>query len=226
MAIEDAKRCVGIAAADLVLNGMIVGLGTGSTAAFFIEALAHRIKSGLFLKAVVASSDASSHLANRLGMRICDLNDVSHIDLTVDGADEIDPLKRMIKGGGGAHVREKILASCSHELVVIVDETKLVPSIGRGKLPIEVLRFGSSLTRAKILNLGFSGTWRLSKEGSRFITENENYLFDIAFETPPPHPERLHEELIHLPGVVDTGFFFNMAGRVIVGYQNGRTEIR
>jgi ribose 5-phosphate isomerase A len=226
MSIEEAKRAAGRAAAELIQNDMIVGLGTGSTANYFIEALALRSKQGLFLKAVVPSSKQSHILAKNAGLPVQDMNHVPQIDITVDGADEIDPLKRMIKGGGGAHVREKILAFNSQEMIVIVDETKLVQAVGKGKLPVEILYFGSPATRNKLEMLGYRGKWRLTEEGSFFLSENGNLIFDIVFDAPPPYPEQDHEEITHIPGVVDTGFFFNMAGRVIVGFQDGRFEIR
>jgi ribose 5-phosphate isomerase A len=225
MTIEDAKKAAGRAAADLIKHDMIVGLGTGSTANYFIEALAFRVKQGLHLKAVVASSKRSHDLAKHLSLPVQDINDVPHIDITVDGADEIDPLKRMIKGGGGAHVREKILAVNSHEMVVIIDETKRVPKIGAGKLPVEILFFGSPATRTTLEKMGYLGKWRLKDDGGLFVTENTNLIYDVVFDMPPPYPEQVHEEMIHIPGVIDTGFFFNMAGRVVVGYMDGHYEI-
>jgi ribose 5-phosphate isomerase A len=226
MGIEDAKKAAAQAAASLIQDKMIVGLGTGSTANFFIEALSKRCQRGLFLKAVVASSNQSKELAKRLSLPIQDMNYVTHIDITVDGADEIDPKKRMIKGGGGAHVREKILAANSKEMIVIVDETKLVPSIGVHKLPIEILQFGAIATRNKLETLGYRGRWRMTEDGSFFISENGNMIYDVIFASPPPYPEEDHEAIISVPGVIDTGFFFNLAGRVIIGYPDGHVETR
>ncbi len=220
----NAKRASGQKAAEWIEQGMIVGLGSGSTAELFIEALIQKVKQGLSIQ-VVSSSRASTDLAKRGGLELLDINSVPRIDLTVDGADEIDPQKRMIKGGGGAHVREKILAAASNEMVVVVDQTKLVPSLGRKKLPIEVLFYGSPATRQKIEELGYSGKWRLNEDETLFITENGNLLFDLHFDAPPKAPEHLHEALIRIPGVIDTGFFFNLAGRVIVGFPDGKTEV-
>ena len=205
---------------------MIVGLGTGSTANYFIEELAFRVKQGLNLKAAVPSSKQSHDLAKRLALPVQDINDVPFIDITVDGADEIDPLKQMIKGGGGAHVREKILAANSQEMIVIIDETKRVPKVGVGKLPVEILFFGSPATRNSLEKMGYFGKWRLNKEGGLFVTENSNLIYDVVFDMPPAYPEQIHEEMIHIPGVIDTGFFFNLAGRVIVGFLDGRFEIQ
>jgi ribose 5-phosphate isomerase A len=222
--IDKAKDAIGKAAADLIENGMVVGLGTGTTATFFIRHLIERHKKGLQIRAV-SSSKASLDLAKKGGIPAFDINEVSRIDITVDGADEIDPKKRMIKGGGGAHVREKILASSSKEMVVIVDESKLVDRLGRRSLPVEILFYGFPATQRKLESLGYRGKWRKDKDGSLFITENGNILFDVEFDAPPLSPEHVHAEIIHVPGVVDTGFFFDLAGRVIVGYFDGKVEI-
>ena len=191
----------------------------------FIQSLAKQVQAGLRIQAV-ASSRASTELAKQGGIEVLDINSVPRIDLTVDGADEIDRKKRMVKGGGGAHVREKILASSSGEMVVIVDESKLVDEIGTQKLPIEVIFYGAPSTRMKIEELGYTGKWRTNEDETFFITENGNLLFDLHFEQIPEAPEHLHEALINIPGVVDTGFFFNTAGRVVVGFDDGHSEVR
>lgn len=227
MGHELAKQTAAHEAAKLIKTGMIVGLGTGSTASFFIKELAHRVeKENLTIKATVASSNRSAELAHSLGLPVRDINDICQIDITVDGADEIDPQKRMIKGRGGAHVREKILASSSSELVIISDETKLVDALGVGVLPVEVVGYGSPATRMKIEKLGYSSVWRQNTDGSLYLTDNGNFLLDLSFEEPLANPEEVHEELIHIPGVVDTGFFFQLAGRIIIGWENGSFEIR
>ncbi len=222
---QEAKIAAASKAAEWIEDGMIVGLGSGSTAECFIRSLIDCCKQGLRIQAV-SSSRASTDLAKRGGIEVLDINSVPRIDLTVDGADEIDPKKRMIKGGGGAHVREKILACSSKEMIVIVDNSKLVPSVGRGKLPIELLFYGSPATRAKVEQLGYPGKWRLNEDNTLFITENGNLILDIYFKSPPENPEKLHEAIINIPGVVDTGFFFHLAGRVIIGYPDGKTEVR
>ncbi len=220
--LEDAKIAAGRKAVEFIESGMIVGLGSGSTAKCFIQSL---IESGLRIQAV-PSSRASAEFAEKGGIEVIDINSVPRIDITVDGADEIDSKKRMIKGGGGAHVREKILASSSDEMIVIVDNSKLVPAIGTKKLPVEVMFYGSPATRMKIEELGQKGKWRMNEDGTLFITENGNLLYDIVFDSPPKAPEHLHEALVNIPGVIDTGFFFHLAGRVIVGYPEGKTEVR
>lgn len=218
----EAKIAAGRKAAQYIENGMIVGLGSGSTAEQFIHSLIERVQKGLLIKAV-SSSRASTELAKKGNIEVLDINSVPRIDITVDGADEVDPQKRLIKGAGGAHVREKILASASNELIIIVDPTKLVPTLGQGKLPVEILFYGSPATRSRIEELGYQGKWRLNPDGTLYITENGNLLFDIYFASPPTSPEKLHDTLRAIPGVIDTGFFFNLAKRIIVGYPDGHT---
>lgn len=219
--MDIAKKAAGHKAAEFIEDGMIVGLGTGSTAIYFIDRL---IEKNLKIQ-TVASSKASADRATRGGLQVLNLNEVLHVDITVDGADEIDPLKRMIKGGGGAHVREKILASASREMVVIIDETKQVPSIGVGKLPLEILPYGSTSTLRHLSSAGYKGGWRKGAEGSLFVTENGNFIFDLQFDTPPKSPEAEHATLMQIPGVLDTGFFFHLAGRVVVGRPDGTVEV-
>ena len=179
MSLDAAKQSAALKAAEFIKNGQIVGLGTGSTAVFFIDALIERCKLGLKIQAV-PSSRHSSDQADAGGIEILDINAAPRIDITVDGADEIDPKKRMIKGRGGAHVREKILASSSDEMVVIVDETKVVKHLGKAHLPVEILFYGSPATRQKIEDLGFQGKWRMNADGTLFITENGNYSKAIS----------------------------------------------
>lgn len=216
------KIAAGKLAASLIQHNQLVGLGTGSTAACFIDALIERCKNGLSIQAV-SSSTSSAKRAQDGGIKVLDMHEISHIDVTVDGADEIDYQKRMIKGGGGAHVKEKILASSSDRMIVIVDETKVVKQLGQTKLPIEIVRFGSNFTEGKIRKLGFKTSFRFKNPNELFISENENYILDIFFEKPLLEPEKLHNELLQIPGVVDTGFFFNIANLVIVGKTDGTT---
>jgi ribose 5-phosphate isomerase A len=226
MEILAAKRAAGHRAATFVEEGMIVGLGSGSTSACFIEALIQRVKQEKLRIETVASSLQSAQLAKAGGLHVIELNAAPRVDLTVDGADEIDPKKRMIKGGGGAHVREKILATASSEMVVIIDESKLVQALGREKLPVEILFYGSPSTRSQIEKAGYQGKWRLNKDGSLFITENGNPLFDITLSRLLSHPEDEDSKLRQIPGVVDTGFFFNLAGRVLIGHADGTVTLQ
>ncbi len=225
MSVEAAKKAVGAKAAELIEPGMVVGLGTGSTAAHFIQKLGQRCKQGLSCQAV-ASSIASSLLAKKAGIPLLDIDQVTSLDITVDGADEIDSQKRMIKGGGGAALREKIVASMSREMVVIVDEKKLVYRLGTCKLPVEVIPFAHQATALHLSKAGYRGTWRQNPDGSYFITDNKNYIFDIHFPEPCEYPEKEHEALLSIPGVLETGFFFNLAGRVIVGFLDGQIVIQ
>lgn len=225
MSRDAIKRAVGYKAAEFVQDGMLVGLGTGSTAFFFIERLVQRCKEGLRIQAA-ASSIQSFRQAQEGKIPMLDINAVTHLDLTVDGADEIDPQKRMIKGGGGAHVREKIVARMSREMIVIVDESKCVEKLGGCKLPVEVISFASHATLDRIQKLGYRGEFRRRADNSLFVSDNGNPIIDIHFHEPRNHPEEDHEALVHIPGVVDTGFFFHLAGKVIIGFFDGQIVIR
>ncbi|MDP1608098.1 MAG: ribose-5-phosphate isomerase RpiA [Chlamydiales bacterium] len=236
MSVVEIKKELGKKAAQLVQNGMIVGLGTGSTAECFIQSLVDRLRlEGLKIK-MVASSKESAQLVMSKGLQVADLNEVSHVDLTVDGADEIDPQKRLIKGAGGALLREKILAAASREMVVIADESKLVAHLGKTKLPLEILPYGARITQLHLEALGFKGQWRGSLKGKGssirlphvdedlFATEQGNVILDLFFDQPLREPNLVHEELIRIPGVIETGFFFGLAGRILIGRADGKIE--
>lgn len=220
------KQKIGQAAAELVESGMIVGLGTGSTAHHFIESLALRCKKGLRITAV-ASSKASEELAKKLGIPLVDINTLTSLDLAIDGADEIDPQKRMIKGAGGALVREKIVAHMSREMIVIAEESKLVRELGsKGKLPLEIVPFAHTATLHQIAKLGYSATLRLGPHKEPYLTDNGNIIADISLPSPLEDPEKVHHTLLELPGVVDTGLFFHLAGRLVIGFRDGQVIIR
>lgn len=224
MSREEVKRNVGYKAAELIENNMLVGLGTGSTTFYFIERLIQRFQQGLKVE-VVASSTQSFAQAKRGGLPVLDINKLSSLDLTVDGADQIDSQKRMIKGAGGAHVREKIMASMSREMLAIVDESKIVKELGRIILPVEVLPFALKATICHIEQAGYKGLLRKTPDQSLYITDNKNYLFDIYFPSVISSPEEEHQKLIQIPGILDTGFFFNLAKRVIIGFLDGQIVI-
>ncbi len=224
MSTDLIKHAIGKKAAELVETGMIVGLGTGSTSSCFIESLILRCQQGLKIKAV-ASSKHSEQQARQGGIPLIDINTITSIDLYIDGTDAIDPEKRMIKGGGGALTREKITASMSSEMVVIFDESKLVNHLGKHPLPVEVIPFGIQATHHKIKQLGMSAKWRLAKDKSLYVTDNGNYILDLSLNTQDP-PEEIHEKLIHIPGVVETGFFFGLAGRQVIGFRDGQVIIK
>jgi ribose 5-phosphate isomerase A len=214
------KQQVGFEAAKLVKDGMLVGLGTGSTAAFFIESLAKRCQEGLKIKAV-ATSIRSEELAKQNGIEILDTNSITYLDLTIDGADEIDPFLRLIKGGGGALLREKIIATTSKEMVVIADETKLVKDLGAFGLPVEIIAFCFSSTIKKLNNKGFFGTLRKTKTNQPYITDNHNFIYDIQFDPVCIDPEYAYESIRGVVGVVELGFFFNIAKSAIVSFKDG-----
>lgn len=224
MTIEIAKKSAAKQALELIKDGMTVGLGSGTTAHYFIEYLIEKYKKGLKIQAL-ASSLASEKLAKSGGIPLLDVYQTISIDLTVDGADEIDPSKKMIKGGGGALVREKIMAAMSKEMVVIIDETKQVPQLGKVKLPVEIIPYGCESTRHHLEKLGYKGAWRKDNTGSLYVTDNANLILDIHFERPRENPEKDQAQILQVPGVVDTGFFFNLAGRVIVGHLNGSIKV-
>lgn len=223
--LENAKRTAGYAAADYVQDGMLVGLGTGSTAFYFIDRLIQRCKEGLQMRGV-ATSQKSLEQALAGNIPMADISNITSIDLTVDGADEIDPHKRMIKGGGGALLREKILATMSRNVVIIIDETKQVQQLGKFPLPVEIIPFGYNSTIARLKQMGYPGVLRKDKSGNIYITDNGNYIVDIHFTNPLDYPENDNLRIRFTPGVVETGFFFNLVGTVITGFKDGRVEIR
>lgn len=225
MSREEIKKKVGYKAAELIENNMLVGLGTGSTAFYFIERLIQRSHQGLKIR-VVASSQQSFIQAKQGGLHLLDIDRLCSLDLTVDGADQIDSQKRMIKGAGGAHVREKIMASMSQEMLVIIDESKLVKELGKIKVPVEILPFAATATIHHIKQAGYKGLLRMNADQSLYITDNQNYLFDIYFPSFISSPEQEHQKLIQIPGVIDTGFFFNLAKRVITGFFDGQIVIK
>jgi len=220
-----AKKNVGKAAAALVQDGMLLGLGTGSTAKFFIESLIERCRNGLKVSAV-ATSARSAKQAQDGGIPLIDMAHITSLDMDVDGADEVDTKKRMIKGGGGALLREKIIASISREMIVIVDESKVVNQLGLFPLPIEIVPFAHHATLRKVTSLGFNASFRHSDNGNLYITDNGNYIIDIKYPNPCANPEKDDLILKNIPGVVETGFFFNMAGRILIGRNDGTVETR
>jgi ribose 5-phosphate isomerase A len=213
--IESAKNGAALKALTFVKPGMKIGLGTGSTTRYFIEALG---RSGLDICAV-ATSEASLKLAKAAGIPLIDPEKIDHLDLTVDGADEIAPDWTMIKGGGGALLREKIAASLSEQMIVIVDEGKVVNRLGKHPLPVEVLPWGKEGTRRMIEELGLKGQFRKG-----FVTDNHNVIFDIHFPHLIDEPKTLEQQLQKIPGVVATGLFFNLPTHVIVGTSDGTTQ--
>ncbi len=217
------KRAAARAAADLVRTNTTIGLGTGSTFAFVIERLAERIRDEGLRIAGVPTSKATADLAAAARIPLREIDDVAGLDLAIDGADEVDPKKCLVKGGGAAHTRERMVAVLAKELVVIVDDSKLVPMLGKGfLLPIEVLPFGWKQTERRIAATGCRPTLR-QKNGTTVVTDNGNWVLDCKYDG-IPDPGALARTLDCTVGVVDHGLFVGMAGRVIVG--DGRGAVR
>jgi ribose 5-phosphate isomerase A len=215
-----AKKAAAHAAANLVKDGMIIGLGTGSTASFFIDELGLRCQNGLKISAIATSQQSMRH-AQKIGIPLINPDEVSFLDMTIDGADEIDRQKNMIKGGGGALLREKLIALASKEMVVVVDEKKLVEHLGVFAVPVEIASFAYLSTIKRLENNGYKGILRLNRDHSIYVTDNGNYLFDIQFDSPILNPKEEHDRLKNFCGVLETGLFCNIAGRIVVGYEDG-----
>ena len=220
---QDAQKQMAAARAlELVSSGMKVGLGTGSTAAYFVDLVAERARSGLDI-ICVPTSEATRERATRAGLHVATLDEVPHLDLTVDGADEVDHELRLIKGGGGALLREKIVAYASARMVVIADRSKLVKTLGAFPLPIEVVPFGLAATRiaieAEAARLGLVGRIELRKDnsGQVFHTDSGNFILDAAFGA-ILDPVALSSRLGDIPGIVEHGLFIGIArGAIIAG---------
>jgi ribose 5-phosphate isomerase A len=216
---DAAKQRAAAAALKLVSPGMRLGLGTGTTAAHFIELLGAEVAKGLKV-ACVPTSERTRGQAEALGIPLIAFEEAVELDLTIDGADEFDPQLRLIKGGGGALWREKIVASASKRMVVITDASKAVATLGKFPLPIEISRFGCEATRLAIQQAAAavhcSGTVTLRKttSGAPFTTDNANFLVDCAFGAIPA-PEELAHRLSAIPGIVEHGLFIGLAKAVI-----------
>lgn len=241
--IKLAKEVVGAAAAKLVLElassstykekGLILGLGTGSTAQQFIESLSKLLKKSPKNICAVPSSITTEKLASRLGIPLADSKKITEIDITVDGADLVDEKGQIIKGYGGALLREKLLASCSNQFIVMIDETKKVSSLlaaKEAKLPIEIVPFMHLATQKKIEKLGACGVWRTTADSRRsnpfFVTDNQNFIFDLSLKNIPFETvELLHQALKEIPGVVDTGLFSHFATKLITSHFSGKVII-
>lgn len=217
------KKIAAERAVDYIEDGMTVGLGTGSTAYWAIKKIGERVKQGLKIHAM-ASSTASEELAMGLNIPIMDAGKFNHIDITIDGADEVDQSGNLIKGGGGALMREKILAAYSKRFYVVVDQSKLVKTLGKFPLPVEILPFGSGITLNNIRALKCNPKIR-KQGGENFVTDNGNFIADCSFLR-IEDPEILHHQVNAIPGVLETGLFFKtMVHAVIVGYDDGGVKV-
>jgi len=225
MTQDEAKLAVANRATEFVRDDMIVGLGTGSTATMFIRALAAK---KLKIRCV-ASSDASQELGKSLGMDVRTLAELPELDVYIDGADEVcrnDGSLDLIKGGGGALLREKIVASAAREFIVVADSTKLVEVLGKFPLPVEVVKMALPLVEPRLKDLGLNPTLRRKKDGSGvYLTDEGNYILDCAAGR-IEEPESVAAELKSIVGVVEHGLFLGMASLALVASEDGVAEYR
>ncbi|MGB0658792.1 MAG: ribose-5-phosphate isomerase RpiA [Mangrovicoccus sp.] len=228
---EAGKAAAAMVSVAEVQPNSIVGLGTGSTAAWMVRALAARRAEEQLLLTCVPTSDRTAKLARSLGLKVVSLDEVDHIDLTIDGADEFDPEFRLIKGGGGAHLREKLVAAISERMIVITDPSKDVDCLGAFPLPIEVIPYGAAQTEARIqavlaeADVETRDTAIRMKDGVAVRTDEGNLIIDAKLSR-IGDPEALASALSELPGVVEHGFFLELCDTVIIGHQDGRAEMR
>ena len=223
MANDQQKEAAARASLRYVKSGQVVGLGTGSTAAYFIQLLAEQVKNSLKIRGI-PTSERSRELALSLGIPLTTLDERPEIDVTVDGADEVDPQLRLIKGGGGALLREKIVASASRRLVIVADASKRVPILGKFPLPVEVIKFAQALVGKKIEALGAKVRLRYTADGSPFVTDENNHILDCHFGQ-ISDPDGLARRLGDMPGVVEHGLFIGMASTVIIATANDIVEL-
>ena len=214
------KQAVALAAVDQIENGMILGLGSGSTAALMIEALAMKIKSGEIKDVVgVTTSFQGEVLASELGIPLKSLSSVSGIDLAIDGADEVDSKFQLIKGGGACHVQEKLVAALAKKFIVVVDSTKLVEKLNLDfKLPVEVLPSAWKQVQKTLQDLGGKGNLRMAqKKAGPIVTDQGNLILDLSFSNGIDQPELLESQINNIPGVLENGLFVNLTDQVLVG---------
>lgn len=210
----DMKKMAGEKAAEYVKDGMVVGLGTGSTAYHMVNAIGERVKNGLKIQAI-PTSKATEAQARELGIPLLTIDQVDHVDIDIDGVDEIDPAFNAIKGGGGALYREKVVATLAKEVIWIMDESKLVDKIGAFHLPVEIAQYGSKQTMAKMEEYGWKPVLR-ERDGKTFVSDNGNYIADLhlgaGFDI-----QDVFTKLSGMLGVLEHGLFLNMCKRMIVG---------
>jgi ribose 5-phosphate isomerase A len=214
MANDQEKEAAARASLRFVKDGQVVGLGTGSTAAFFIKLLGEQVKNGLRVRGI-PTSVRSRELALSLGIPLTTLDECQEIAVTVDGADEVDPELRLIKGGGGALLREKIVASATKQLVIVADASKRVPRLGKFPLPVEVIQFAQTLVATRIAALGARPQLRLAPDGKPYVTDENNHILDCHFGE-ISDADKLARQLSDMPGVVEHGLFIGMASTVLL----------
>ena len=220
-AVDEWKNAAATWAADQLQDGMVVGLGSGSTASFTVAAIGRRMKNGLRVTGVPTSEKTAAE-ARSLGIPLTTLGDYDTLDVTIDGADEVDPKTlHLIKGGGGNLLREKIVAASSQRLVIVVDETKIVDRLGsHAKLPVEVTQFGWQSTARRLASLGSTPTLRTAADGSPFLTDGANYILDCAFAL-IADARTLQAQLDGVVGVMEHGLFVGLTSRVVIGSRTG-----
>ncbi|MCC1493174.1 ribose-5-phosphate isomerase RpiA [Cognatishimia sp. F0-27] len=229
--IDKAKYVAARRAADLVEDGMRVGLGTGSTAAWLVRCLGEMVRDdGLKFRAVPTST-RTAELAREVGIEVVTLDEARWLDITIDGADEVDDDLALIKGGGGALLQEKIVATASDQMVVIADAAKQVDTLGAFPLPVEVIPFGMQATRALIEEMlvsmdvmGRDTAWRMNGD-TFFVTDEGNRILDLDLKR-IGNPRQLSMVLNQIPGVVENGLFIDICDQLLVGYGDGRVELR
>ncbi|TYV25114.1 ribose-5-phosphate isomerase RpiA [Listeria monocytogenes] len=217
------KKIAGEKACEWIEDGMVVGLGTGSTVYYTIEKLGQMVNNGLHITGV-ATSDETTKQAEKLGIPLKALNDVTEIDVTIDGADEIDTNFQGIKGGGGALLREKMVASASLKNIWVVSEEKLVRTLGKFPLPLEVIPFGWKQIERTLAKEQIQTNIRKQSNGEVYVTNNGNYILDIVNQS-FTDAEMWQEKLAQIPGVVEHGLFLDYVDVIICGKANGETEI-
>lgn len=227
---DRAKRAAALRAAEMVEDGMKLGLGTGSTAAFLVRRLGERVRDEGLRVVAVATSERTASLAREVGIGVVALDEAGWLDLTIDGADEVDGSFRLIKGGGGALLREKIVAAASDRMVVIADEGKRVGTLGAFPLPVEVIPFGWRTTQGIIerelgsLDVDGRGTALRVRGGEVFVTDQGNHILDLSLGR-IGDPEGLAVALNAIPGVVENGLFLGLCRTLVLGREDGTAEV-
>ena len=221
--VDNAKVMAARKSLEFVEPGMVVGLGSGSTATHFIRLLGEQVKAGLKVRGI-ASSQASEDLAVSLGIPVIDFRTTTGIDVAIDGADEVGPELALIKGGGGALLREKIVASAAKQFVIVADASKVVPRLGKFPLPVEVIQLAEPLVAHKLAALGLGPSRRQAKDGDDYITDEGNFILDCATGE-MDDPQKVAAEIRALVGVVEHGLFLHMATRALIADSNGVREL-